>query len=255
MPKQDFIHSVTEGLLAPPAYFFDDARINKQGYDTIGSVIIKNKKALDISTFQKVVSEGALILDTRKPDHFETGFIAGSVNIGLEGMFAIWVGTLLDIGRTIVLVCDPGKEEECVIRLARVGFEKVAGYLSGGIDAWKKTGLLLETIKTVSPSDFASKVKDGAHVLDVRKISEAENGHVSSATVIPLSDLEKNQTGLDKSETLYVHCAGGYRSMIASSILQANGFKNIINVHDGWNKIKDTGVPIATGIPENLVTG
>ncbi len=255
MNKEDFVREVTEGLSAPPAYFFDDARINKQGYESINLVMKKNMIPLSIEAFQTAVKEGVLILDTRISDKFEKGYIKGSINIGLDGMFAIWVGTIIDIGRRLVVVCENGKEEESILRLARVGFENVAGYLDGGFEKWKMAGLPGETITSIDPKDFAAKVKDGARVLDVRKLSEAENGYVENATVLPLGDLVKNQNVLNKNETLYVHCAGGYRSMIASSILKAYGFKNIINVKNGWGKIKETDVPVSIGVPENIVKG
>jgi glyoxylase-like metal-dependent hydrolase (beta-lactamase superfamily II)/rhodanese-related sulfurtransferase len=254
MSKDEFVKTVTQGLLAPPAYFFDDARINKQGYQSIDDVIRKNKKPLTIDEFKKEIADGATILDTRIPDNFEKGFIKNSINIGLNGMFAIWVGTILDISKKLILVCEKDKEEESVVRLARVGFENIGGYLNGGFESWKNDNLPFETIKSVEPDEFAKQVKSGANVLDVRRITESESGHVQNATVIPLADLEKNKNSLDKTETIYIHCAAGYRSMIATSILKANGFENVINVHDGWNKIKETDVPITTGAPENLVT-
>ena len=255
MNKEDFVREVTEGLSAPPAYFFDDARINKQGYESINLVMKKNMIPLSIEAFQTAVKESVLILDTRISDKFEKGYIKGSINIGLDGMFAIWVGTIIDIGRRLVVVCENGKEEESILRLARVGFENVAGYLDGGFEKWKSTGLPGETITSIDPKDFAAKVKDGARVLDVRKLSEAENGYVKNATLLPLGDLVKNKNVLNKNETLYVHCAGGYRSMIASSILKAYGFKNIINVRNGWGKIQETDVPVSIGVPENIVKG
>lgn len=254
LKKEDFITAVTEGLTAPPAYFFDDARINKEGYESIAGVMKKNMIPLELEAFGTAVKEGAIILDTRVPDNFERGFIKGSINIGLEGMFAIWVGTIVDIKSRLVVVCEIGKEEECVLRLARIGFENVAGYLAGGFETWKNAGLSFESISSIDPKDFAAKVKAGARVLDVRKYSEAESGYVKNATVIPLGELEKNYGVLNKNETLYVHCAGGYRSMIASSILKARGFEKIINVRNGWGKIKETDVPVSMGLPESMVT-
>ncbi len=252
--KEDFIHAVTEGLTAPPAYFFDDARINKEGYASISSVMKKNMRPLEINSFLSEVNSGALILDTRVSDNFEKGYIKDSINIGLDGMFAVWAGTIIEIGKRLVLVCEKGKEDESVLRLARVGLENISGYLDGGFEKWLASGQSYETITTINPQEFASKVKDGAHVLDVRKISEAENGHVKNATIIPLAELEKNLSLLNKKETLYVHCAGGYRSMIASSFLKAHGFENIVNVRNGWSMIKDSGVQVSVGIPENSVT-
>lgn len=250
MTKDQFIEALTEGLTAPPAYFFSDARINKQGYHSIDDVKRKNMQALSVAEAEAMISTGALVLDTRNPEVFEKGFIPGAINIGLNGMFAIWAGTVLDINRDLILVCETGKEEEGVIRLARVGYEKVLGYVNGGIQSWISEGKPVDTINSIEPFQFAVKVKEGANVLDVRKYSETEAGHVKHATVIPLADLEKNLSAIKKEEPVYVHCAAGYRSMIASSILKSRGFQNIINVHEGWNKIKDSGVPIATGVSE-----
>ena len=251
--KEDFIKAVTEGLVAPPAYFFEDARINKDGYQSIDDVVKNNKRPLTIEQFKKEIDNGALILDTRKNDDFEMGFIKGSVNVGLEGMFAVWVGTLIDIHKKLVLVCQPGKEDESIIRLARVGFENVAGYLNDGFEAWKNAGLPFDTISSIEPAEFAKKVKSGAHVLDIRRPAEVESGHIENATSLPLADLLKKEDQLDKSEMLYIHCAGGYRSMVAASILKAHGFDNVVNVKHGWNQIKNTGVPVATGSPANAV--
>ena len=252
MGKDEFIREITDGLLPPPAYFFSDAKINKQGYDSLTSVLERNMKALDVMDFEKESNAGALILDTRPNHVFEKGFIKDSLFIGLDGMYAIWVGTLVDIKRPLVVVCEPGKEEESILRLARVGYENVKGYLAGGIEAWRSAGKPVQTLDHVEPAEFASLVAKGASVLDVRRMTEAEAGHIRNATVIPLADLTKNTDQLDPSETLYIHCAGGYRSVIAGSILKAKGFDKIVNVHCGWNKIKNTDVPIETGTPSNL---
>ena len=255
LKKDEFVRAVTEGLSAPPAYFFEDARINKTGYEPIDVVYKNNNNALGPDAFQNEIKNGAQILDTRSCDDFEKGFIKDSINIGLDGMFAIWVGTVLSIEKRLVIVCEKHKEEETIIRLARVGFENVAGFLNGGFETWKRAGLPSETIKTIEPKEFSEKVKAGANVLDVRNFSETEMGHISSATVLPLAELGKNQGLLNKKEALYVHCAGGYRSMIASSILIANGFENVVNVHGGWSKIKDAGVDVSTGVSQNIVAG
>jgi hydroxyacylglutathione hydrolase len=253
MTKAEFINVVTEGLLPPPAYFFSDAMINKQGYTALDIVMKKNMKALSVDEFQNEIARGAVVLDTRNPEFFEKEFVQGSVNIGLNGMFAIWAGTIMDISMPLVLVCDPGKEEEAVTRLARVGYEKVNGFLSGGIDAWKKAGKPLDSISCIDPQEFPKHLNAGVKVLDVRKVSEAEAGHYKNATVIPLAELQDNLDSLNTETPLMVHCAGGYRSMIAASVLKRSGFTNVINVHGGWGKIKDTGVPVATGIPSNLI--
>lgn len=249
MSREEFIKEVCEGLVAPPAYFFSDAMINKQGYEAIGSVMKKNLRALSVDEFEQEIKNGALVLDTRTGNVFEKGFVKGALHIGLDGMFAVWVGTLIDIKRTVVIVCDNGKEEESVLRLARVGYENVKGFLSGGFDAWKNAGKLVDAVTSVDAVAFAKHVAEGASVLDVRKISEAEDGHIKKATVIPLAVLTNKMNALNKEEPLYVHCAGGYRSVIAASILKANGFSNIVNVLGGWNAIKKTNVPVEKSLP------
>ena len=254
MSKEEFIKELTTGLTPPPQYFFSDARINKNGYSSLASVLTKNRKALSPDEVEDAIGNGSLVLDTRTPDDFEKGFIPGSVNIGLNGMFAVWVGTVVDITKNLVLVCDPGKEEESLLRLARVGYENVAGYLQGGFETWKNSGKKIDTINSIEPADLVGKVNAGSSVLDVRKITEAEGGHITNATVIPLNELAENTSEISKSEPVYVHCAGGYRSMIAASILKAKGFNNVVNVHHGWSKIKDTAVPISLGTPANLAT-
>lgn len=254
MSKEEFIKELTTGLTPPPQYFFSDARINKSGYSSLDSVLSKNRKALTPDQVEDATGHGSMVLDTRTPDDFEKGFIPGSINIGLNGMFAIWVGTVVDINKNLILVCDPGKEEESLLRLARVGYENVAGFLSGGFNAWKTAGKKIDTVTSIEPADLVAKVSSGATVLDVRKISEAESGHITNATVIPLNELSENTSEIKSNEPVYVHCAGGYRSMIAASILKAKGFNNVINVHQGWSKIKDSGVPVSLGVPANLAT-
>lgn len=249
MRKEEFVKEVTEGLVAPPAYFFSDARINKLGYEAIDAVMKKNLRPLSVEATEMELAAGATVLDTRTPEEFEKGFIPGAINIGLNGMFAIWVGTVIDIQNKLVLVCDEEKEEEAVLRLARVGYENIVGYLKGGLASWSGAGKPLDTVTSVSAQVFADKVKSGATVLDVRKISESESGHVKGATVIPLSELPGNYSSVKSNEPVYVHCAGGYRSMIAASILKAKGYPNVINVYGGWSVIKDQDIPVATGIP------
>jgi len=253
MSKEDFIKELTDGLIPPPAYFFSDAMINKQGYAAIDTVMKKNMTPLTVSQFENEVARGAVILDTRIPDVFEKGFIPGSVSIGLNGMYAIWAGTILDINIPLVLVCEPGKEEESVMRLARVGYEKVSGYLEGGFETWKKEGKAIDTLNSIEPDEFAKRVHEGGKVLDVRKLSEAEAGHVKDATVIPLAELEENLGALDRDQPLMVHCAGGYRSVIAASMMKRNGYNNVTNVHCGWRQIVHTDVPVQTGVPSNLI--
>ena len=254
MTKEEFIKELTSGLAPPPAYFFSDAMINKQGYAAIDSVMKRNLTPLSIEQFEKAVAQGALVLDTRLPDHFEHGFVPGSVSIGLNGMFAIWVGTILDINTPLVLVCDEGKEEESVARLARVGYEKVTGFLQGGFETWKKAGKPVDTLHAIEPKEFAKRVHAGGNVLDVRKLTEAEAGHIRGATVIPLAELEDNYQSLDPETPVMIHCAGGYRSVIASSLLKRKGFKDVTNVHGGWRKMNPADLPVETGVPSNLIS-
>lgn len=249
MNKQEFIKAITSGLTAPPQYFFEDAMINKNGYDNIEEVMKRNMKALSVDDVRSATASGALILDTRIPDVFEKGFIPGSLNIGLNGTFAVWVGTLVDISRPLVIVADEGKEYESILRLARVGYENIKGYLKGGITAWTAAGNKAETVNSVSAADFAAKVKAGAKVLDVRKPSEYEAAHVKNAQSLELATLADRTGEVNTGETVYIHCAAGYRSMIASSILKAQGIHNIVNVYGGFGKIRETDAPVEVSVP------
>jgi hydroxyacylglutathione hydrolase len=243
MSREEFISKVTEGILPPPAYFFEDARINKSGYDPIDDVIRQNTKPLTLKDFEAAVKDGATILDTRKADDFEKGFIPGSINIGLNGQFAVWVGTLIDIQRNLVLITDPGKEAETVLRLARVGYEKIVGYLNGGVEAYNKP---LEHVTSISSENVKSEIENGATIVDVRKQSEWNVSHVKDAVLLPLSDFPDNLSGLDKNQEYIVHCGGGYRSMTAISIMKNLGFKNLTNVYGGFGAIQNAGLKIVT---------
>jgi hydroxyacylglutathione hydrolase len=254
MPKAKFITALTEGLTAPPQYFFKDAMINKNGYAAIDSVIQKNLKPLSVEEVEKEIAKGTLVLDTRNPEVFERGFVRGALNIGLNGMYAIWVGTLIDINQPLVLVTEVGKEEESIVRLARVGYENVVGYLKGGFDAWKNVGKPVDTVPTITTEEFVKRAKQNAKVLDVRKETEYFDGHVKDASLIPLAELEKNIDTIERIEPVLMHCAGGYRSVIAASILKKKGFNNITVVQGGWSKIRKTDVPVAKGLPSNMVT-
>ncbi|MBK7856036.1 MAG: MBL fold metallo-hydrolase [Bacteroidetes bacterium] len=245
MDKQKFIETLTTGITPPPKYFFEDARINKEGYSNIDSIVERNKKPLSLADFEKEITDGALILDTRNADDFEKGFIPGSINIGLNGQYANWIGTLIHIEQPLVLICDAGKEEESIVRAARVGYENFKGFLSGGINSWINAGKKSEQIKSITPEQFAADVRSNSFTtLDVRKESEFENGHVKNALLFPLGDVNANISALDKSKQYVIHCAGGYRSMIAASLLKAKGVTNVVNVYGGYSKIKDTGVEI-----------
>jgi glyoxylase-like metal-dependent hydrolase (beta-lactamase superfamily II)/rhodanese-related sulfurtransferase len=241
--KEDFVDAITEGLAAPPLYFPINAKINKEGYDSIDDVVAKGTKQLSISEFKKLIKEDAIILDTRRAPVFTHGFVPGSISIGLEGRFAEWAGSLLPFDKELILVTDAGKEKESVIRLARVGFEKIAGCLSGGFDAWKNAGEEIDIIIDVEPDEFAMDLPYDKNlvVFDVRRPTEFANGHISGAMNIPLVEMIDPGTmaNIEETDNVYVHCAGGYRSVIASSLLKRQGIHNFRNVIGGWNKIRN----------------
>lgn len=251
--RDAFIKSVTDGLSAPPAYFFKDAAINKHGYENIEHVLKRNVKALSALQVKNHLENGVTVLDTRSPDEFEKAFIPGSINIGLDGTYAVWVGSLIDINVQLVLVTPEGREEESITRLARVGYEKVAGYLQGGIAAWREAGFPTDSIQSVSPEEFAQAFgsgKSGYDLIDVRRPGEFESGHVEHAENICLSNFSAPETyaQLQRAEPFYLHCAGGYRSMIAASLLKARGINNFVNVRQGWAGIKNQ--PLKFELPE-----
>ncbi len=244
MSREEFIAQVTEGITAPPSYFFDDARLNKTGYASLDAVIEKGNTALDLATFEARRSEGITVIDARIPDEFELGFIPNAINIGLNGQYAIWAGTLLPIHEPILLVCPEGKEEEAVMRLARVGFDQIQGFLKGGFDTWKNSGNRMDMVISITPEELALDFKHSTiEVLDVRKPSEWDTCHLEGATHGSLQELDKMIPNLNKGAQIYVHCAGGYRSMIAASMLKAAGFSLVKNVYGGWSKIKELDLP------------
>lgn len=245
MSKEEFIKAVTNGLTAAPNYFALDATLNKEGYSSIDEVLQRNTKALSVEEFEAQISSGALVLDVRSPDEFEKGFIPDAVNIGLNGQYAPWVGALLDAFVPLILVADEGKEAEAVLRLARVGYEKVNGYLKGGIVAWKDAGKAVDTIESISAVDFVSKLNPADNILDVRKPGEVESGMIENARHICLSALQNELPNLDKNKHYIIHCAGGYRSMMAASIMKRKGFNKLTNVLGGMGKIKETGIILA----------
>ena len=245
MTREQFIKVVTDGLTAPPQYFFQDAMINKNGYDNIEEVMKRNMKALSVDELKKEIAGGALVLDTRTHDSFEKGFIKGSMNISLTGTYAVWIGTLIDINRPLVFLTEEGKEYESILRAARVGYENVKGFLKGGINAWTSAGNSVDKIKSITPLEFAEKIKSGEEIiLDVRRLSEYETAHVQQAELLELAELQKNIQSLDKKKTYLVYCASGNRSVIASSIMKANGIENVVNVYGGFNQIKNTSAPV-----------
>jgi glyoxylase-like metal-dependent hydrolase (beta-lactamase superfamily II)/rhodanese-related sulfurtransferase len=247
--KEEFIKAVTDGLDAPPKYFPVNARINKEGYGSLDAVLKKGLSALDVPSFrEKANNPNTLILDTRDANSFTPGFVPGSISIGLEGRFAEWAGALLPFDETILLVTDEGKEEETIVRLARVGFDKVAGYLKGGFEAWKNAGEDVDLIIDVEANELAMDLPFDDHlvVVDVRKETEFADGHVKDAVSLPLGDIMDPglMANIEERDNLYVHCQSGYRSIIASSILKRQGFHNLRNVVGGFNKIKEQKIEI-----------
>jgi glyoxylase-like metal-dependent hydrolase (beta-lactamase superfamily II)/rhodanese-related sulfurtransferase len=241
MTREQFISKVTDGILPPPLYFYEDARINKSGYDPIEDVIRQNTKPLNLQEFNEAVANGACILDTRKADEFEKSYIPGSVNIGLNGQFAVWVGTLIDIHKPLVLITEPSREPETVLRLARVGYEKVLGYLAGGVSSYNEP---LESVISITPEEIKGEVANGAVVVDVRKPTEWSISHVKNATFLPLADFPGNLSNLNKTVPYIVHCGGGYRSMTAISIMKKEGFRNLMNVDGGFSAIQRDGLEV-----------
>ncbi|HVW96241.1 MAG TPA: MBL fold metallo-hydrolase [Mucilaginibacter sp.] len=243
MTREEFISEVTRGLTAPPAYFPLNVKMNKEGYQNFDKVLDQGMRALSPEEFELTANEtGALVLDTRDPQVFASSFIPNSVNIGIDGNFAPWVGALVpDIEQPILLVTEEGREEEVVTRLARVGFDHTVGYLKGGINAWQQAGKDTDQIISISAGELAGKKSSDEQIkiLDVRRESEYLSEHVIGADNLPLEEINHNMAGLDKSKVYYVHCAGGYRSMIFNSMLRARGFDNLIDVKGGFKAIKD----------------
>ncbi len=247
--KGEFIKAVTDGLDAPPKYFPVNARINKEGYGSLEAVLKKGLTPLDVASFKKAANEPkTLILDTRNANTFTMGFVPDSISIGLEGRFAEWAGGLLPFDETILLVCDEGKEEETIVRLARVGFDKVGGYLKGGFEAWSNAGEQIDIIIDVEADELAMDLPfdDNLLVVDVRKETEYADGHVKDAVNLPLGEITDPGllANIDERDNLYVHCQSGYRSIIASSILKKQGFHNLRNVVGGFNRIKEQKITI-----------
>ncbi len=246
MTEQEFVKEVTDGLLPPPAYFGMNVAMNKKGYDSFETVLNNGMRALSATEFEAAAEEtGALILDTRSNNEFWKGFIPQSVSIGLNGDFAPWVGALLaDVKQPLLLVTDPGKEEETVTRLSRVGFDNILGHMKGGIKTWLDSGKETDTINRITPAQFASQYKHGeSKVVDIRKETEYEAEHINEAYSKPLAYINDWVKDINPDEHFFMHCAGGYRSMIAASILQARGYRNFTEVEGGFNAIAKTDIP------------
>lgn len=246
MSKEQFIAEVLDGLAPPPQYFPKNALMNKMGYTSFEHVMEQGVNPMDVKTFETVAeAENALILDTRAPQDFVKGFIPGSIFIGIDGNFAPWVGTMItDLSQPILFIADEGREEEVVMRLSRVGYDHTLGFLEGGIKAWKAAGKQLDTIESVSAEDFAAQYGKGdLNILDVRRPGEYDGGHLEKAQNLPLDYLNEQMAEIKPENTYYLHCAGGYRSVITASILKSRNFDHLINVEGGYGKIAQTSLP------------
>lgn len=245
--KEQFIKEVTDGLLPPPAYFPQNVAMNKGVIPSVDTVKEKGLRALTPDQFELVAeAEGALVLDTRNAEIFKDGFIPRSINIGIKGEFAPWVGAMIpDVKHPLLIVADEGAEEEVVTRLARVGYDNVFGFLKGGVAAWKASGMDTDTIACIDAEEFAKRFNtEKIRVVDVRKDGEYEAEHVDGAWHASLQYINANLAAFSKDETNYLHCAGGYRSMIAASLLKARGIHNLVEVRGGFNAIKKTNVKV-----------
>jgi glyoxylase-like metal-dependent hydrolase (beta-lactamase superfamily II)/rhodanese-related sulfurtransferase len=244
MTKEEFINAVLDGLVAPPGYFPLNVMMNIQGYDSIDKVLERGQHALSPDAFEVAANEtSALILDTREAQVFAKGFVPNAINIGIDGNFAPWVGAMIpDIKQEILLVTEPGREAEVITRLARVGYDFTIGYLEGGIEAWKKAGKEVDQIVSISVDELAAFQKEdpSLSIVDVRKASEYGSEHIKSAINAPLDFINESMAMIDKDKKYFVHCAGGYRSMIFISILKARGFDKLIDVKGGFKAIKDS---------------
>lgn len=241
--KQEFIKAVTEGIAEPPNYFPINAMINKQGYESLDEVMLQGMKPLTVEDFKNYLTNNdVILLDTRNEMEFTKGFVPGSIGIGLEGRFAEWAGSLLSFDKPILLVTTPGEEKETIIRLARVGFNKVQGYLNDGFEAWKKAGEEIDLIIDIEPDELLMDIPfdENLVVFNVRKPVEYADGHLPGAVNLPLEDMTDpgSLANFNDTDNLYLHCAGGYRSVIAASILKQQGIHNLRNIVGGWDKIK-----------------
>jgi glyoxylase-like metal-dependent hydrolase (beta-lactamase superfamily II)/rhodanese-related sulfurtransferase len=238
MSREEFVESVTKNQPIPPAYFFKDAAINKQGYDSFDGVIQKSLKCLTPEDFKSSLKEDVIVLDVRTPEKYALAHVKNSINIGLNGAFAIWAGTIIPVSQPLIIVCDLLKERETIIRLARVGFENIVGYWDEDVHSLKTVGIEIKHTNCVDAMDIKLEFEnDDLQVLDVRNASEYETTHLKNALHIPLNSLETKLIELNPEFEYAVYCAGGYRSMIAASILERNGFKNVVNINGGMGSI------------------
>src|SRR5690554_1908196 len=246
MTRDEFIKEVTEGLAPAPLYFPMNVKMNREGYNSINDVLEQGTKPLDPETFEQIANEkGAIVLDVRHQSDFINGHIPRSIFIGLDGGFAPWVGALLaDVQQKILLVVPPGREEEAVTRLSRVGFDNTIGYLEGGIEGWKAAGKEIDTVDSVDAEGLKEIIEEDLPVFDVRNDGEYVNGNLSCAAHVPLGSLNDYVAGFPSGDKCYLYCAGGYRSVIAASILKSRGIHNVVNIAGGFAAIKEAGIPI-----------
>ena len=254
--KEEFIALVLDGLAPPPQYFPKNAVLNKTGYSSYEEVVSKGLNPLSAEAFELVANtEEALILDTRGPNEFTEGFIPNSIFIGLnDGPFASWVGTLIiDLKQPILLVTDEGDEEEVIMRLARVGYDNTVGYLKGGFNTWKMSGKEIDMIKSLEATELKDMIDKGNKpvVLDARRINEFNGGHIEGAENIVLDFMNSNMEQFNREKNYHIHCAGGYRSVIMSSILRARGFKRLVNIKGGYEAITEAGIDVTASTLEN----
>lgn len=253
MTKDEFVEEVLDGLAPPPAYFPDNVRLNKQGYEDLNDILAKAQKSLTPEEFQKAAKENnALILDVRNQNNFSEGHVPGSIFIGIDGQFAPWVGELVkDVNTPILLVVDEGREEEVITRLSRVGFDNVIGELDGGMESWKAAGLPISTLESISPEDLAKIYpEENSRIFDVRKPGEYDSEHLVDVKNTPLSNINEHMSDFPRDKA-YVHCAGGYRSVIAASIMKSRGIDNVINILEGWSGLKNTDLPKQAQVCQN----
>ena len=247
MTKEEFIKEVTDGLTPPPQYFPLNVKLNKEGYEDIEDIIERGARGLSPEEFELAANEtGAIVLDVRHQDEFVKGHIPQSIFIGIDGGFAPWVGALIaDVQQSILLVAPEGRVEEAITRLSRVGFDQTIGYLEGGFDSWKKSGKQIDSIISISAEEFKNRLSTGdIPVFDVRKEGEYLSSHLKQAFLTPLDYLNNYLAEFPQEETFYMHCAGGYRSVIAASILKSRGIHNFVEIAGGFDAMKEAGIPV-----------
>jgi hydroxyacylglutathione hydrolase len=255
LTREEFIKQLLEGQRNPPAYFPENVLLNINGYDSIDTVMKRGLKPLNVSDFESIANEtDALILDTRDPEVFAHGFIPNSINIGIDGNFAMWAGALIPgVKHPILLVTDDARETEAVTRLARVGYDHVLGYLKGGYTSWKNSSKEVDTANRISAFELEEKMPSNPIIIDIRNESEFEAEHIIGALNVPLDYINYNLSSFPKDKPFFIHCAGGYRSMIAASILKARGWENFADVKGGFKAISEVAIPKSVFVCPNKI--